>query len=140
MNMDYKIRISPIAKANIKEAVSYYKKEASLKVAENFVKDYELALQKVKQNPFFQIYYKNFRGLPLKKFPYIIFFQVDEIRKLISINAVFQGNQNIDKRPYKTAKDISSAVFFIFKRTSFYKFSKIKSVIFWYNCGLVIPP
>ncbi len=99
MNMDYKIRISPIAKANIKEAVSYYKKEASLKVAENFVKDYELTLQKVKQNPFFQIYYKNFRGLPLKKFPYIIFFQVDEIRKLISINAVFQGNQNIDKRP-----------------------------------------
>ena len=70
--MDYKIRISPIAKANIKEAVSYYKKEASLKVAQNFVKDYELALQKVKQNPFFQIYYKNFRGLPLKKFPYII--------------------------------------------------------------------
>ena len=64
--MDYKIRISPIAKANIKKAVSYY---------------------------------KNFRGLPLKKFPYIIFFQVDEIRKLISINAVFQGNQDIDKRP-----------------------------------------
>lgn len=35
----------------------------------------------------------------LKKYPYIIFFQVDENRKLISINAVFQGNQDIDKRP-----------------------------------------
>lgn len=46
--MDYKIRISPIAKANIKEAVSYYKKEASLKAAQDFVKDYELTLQKVK--------------------------------------------------------------------------------------------
>ena len=97
--MDYKIRISPIAKANIKDAVSYYKNKASTKVALNFVKDYEQTLQKIKQNPFYQIYYKNFRGLPFKKYPYIIFFQVDENKKLISINAVFQGNQNIDKRP-----------------------------------------
>lgn len=97
--MDYKIRISTIAKANIKDAVSYYKNEVSIKVALNFVKDYEQTLQKIKQNPFYQIYYKNFRGLPFKKYPYIIFFQVDENRKLISINAVFQGNQNIDKRP-----------------------------------------
>lgn len=97
--MGYKIRISPTAKSNIKEAVTYYKKEASLKVAQNFVKDYEQTLQKIIQNPFYQIYYKNFRGLPFKKYPYIIFFQVDENRKLISINAVFQGNQNIDKRP-----------------------------------------
>ena len=97
--MNYKIRISSLAKSHIKEAGTYYKKEASLKVAQNFVKDYEQTLQKIKQNPFFQRYYKNFRGLPLKKNPYIIFFQVDENRKLISINAVFQGNQDIDKRP-----------------------------------------
>ena len=90
--MNYKIRISSLAKSHIKE-------EASLKVAQNFVKDYKQTLQKIKQNPFFQRYYKNFRGLPLKKYPYIIFFQVDENRKLISINAVFQGNQDIDKRP-----------------------------------------
>ena len=97
--MGYKIRISPTARANIKEAVTYYKKENSIKVAQNFVKDYEQTLQKIIQNPFYQIYYKNFRGLPFKKYPYIIFYQVDENRKLISINAVFQGNQNIDKRP-----------------------------------------
>lgn len=35
--MNYKIRISPIAKTNIKKAVSYYKNEVSLKVARNFV-------------------------------------------------------------------------------------------------------
>ena len=37
--MNYKIRISSLAKSHIKEAVSYYKKEASLKVAQNFVKE-----------------------------------------------------------------------------------------------------
>ena len=46
--MNYKIRISSLAKSHIKEAVSYYKKEASLKVAQNFVKDYEQTLQKIK--------------------------------------------------------------------------------------------
>ena len=86
--MNYKIRISSLAKSHIKEAVSYYKKEASLKVAQNFVKDYEQTLQKIKQNPFFQRYYKNFRGLPLKKYPYIIFYQVDENRKLIPNSAI----------------------------------------------------
>jgi plasmid stabilization system protein ParE len=49
--MNYKIRISSLAKSHIKEAVSYYKKEASLKVVQNFVKDYEQTLQKIKQNP-----------------------------------------------------------------------------------------
>ena len=97
--MNYKIRISSLAKSHIKEAVSYYKKETFLKVAQNFVKDYKQTLQKIKQNPFFQRYYKNFRGLPLKKYPYIIFFQVNESKKLISINAVFQGNKDTDKRP-----------------------------------------
>ena len=52
--MTYKIRISSLAKSHIKEAVSYYKKEASLKVAQNFVTDYEQTLQKIKQNPFFK--------------------------------------------------------------------------------------
>jgi len=46
--MNYKIRISSLAKSHIKEAVSYYKKETSLKVAQNFVKDYEQTLQKIK--------------------------------------------------------------------------------------------
>jgi len=51
--MTYKIRISSLAKSHIKEAVSYYKKEASLKVAQNFVTDYEQTLQKNQAKSFF---------------------------------------------------------------------------------------
>lgn len=97
--MAYKIRVSPVAKANVREAVAYYKKKASLQVAQNFLKDYELTLKTIAQNPFFQVYYKDFRGLPLKKYPYIIFYQIDEEKNLISIKAVFQGNQDTGKRP-----------------------------------------
>jgi hypothetical protein len=61
--MAYNVKISPVAKADVRKAVAYYKKGASLKVAQNFVEDYELTLKKIVQNPFFQIYYKDFRGL-----------------------------------------------------------------------------
>lgn len=97
--MAYKVIVSPIAKADIRKAVAYYKKEASLKVAQNFVSDYELTVKKIAQNPFFQIYYKYFRGLPLYKYPYIIFYQVDEVNQLILIKAVFNASQDIEKRP-----------------------------------------
>lgn len=97
--MAYNVKISPVAKANVRKAVAYYKREASLKVAQNFVKDYELALTRISQNAFFQIYYKDFRGLPFTKYPYIIFYQIHENNKLILVKAVFNASQNIGKRP-----------------------------------------
>lgn len=97
--MGYKIKISPIAKENIKDAIFYYKTNVSLKVAINFLKDYEQTLDKITINPFYRVYYKNFRGIPLKKYPYIIFFRIDENKKQILINAVFHTNQDTGKRP-----------------------------------------
>ncbi len=40
-----------------------------------------------------------YRGLPLKKYPYTIFYKIDEDNKLILVNAVFQANQDTNKRP-----------------------------------------
>lgn len=97
--MAYNVKISPVAKADVRKAVASYKKEASLKVVRNFVEDYELTLKKIVQNPFFQIYYKDFRGLTFSKYPYIIFYQIDETNKLILVKAVFNASQDIGKRP-----------------------------------------
>ena len=77
--MAYKLNISPIARMNVRQAVIYYKENVSIKIAQNFIKNYELSLKKIKQNPFFQVYYNNFRGLTLKKFPYIVFVATLEI-------------------------------------------------------------
>ena len=79
--------------------MAYYKEKDSLKVAQNFLKDYEKTLYKIKQNPYYQIYYKNFRGLPLKKFPYIVFYTIDENLKVITIKAIFHTSQNPGKYP-----------------------------------------
>lgn len=58
--MTYRVIISEFAKEDIKEAVLYYKNKASSKIAVGFLEDYEQSLIKIKQNPFFQVYYKNF--------------------------------------------------------------------------------
>ncbi len=97
--MEYRVKVSPVAKDNINESLRYYKKEVSIKVAKNFIKDVEESLMILKRYPFFQIHYMNFRGLPLKKYPYIIFYQVDEIGSKVLINALFHTNQDISKRP-----------------------------------------
>src|SRR5690625_2796043 len=97
--MTYRVIISGYAKHNIKHGVAYHNNKVAAEAAAEFIQDYELALKKIKQSPHFQVYYKNFRELPLKRYPYIIFYRVDEKNKLILINGVFQANQNTDKRP-----------------------------------------
>lgn len=95
--MAFKVIVSPVAKSNVIEAASYYKKEVSNKVAQKFVEDYEQTIQRIRQNPYFQIYYKDFRGLTMRKFPYIVFYQV--AGDTILVKAVFNGLQDTKKRP-----------------------------------------
>ena len=95
--MAFKVFVSPIAKSNVREAAYYYKKEVSDKVARKFIEDYEQTIVRIKQNPYFQIYYKDFRGLTMRKFPYIIFYQVSD--DIIFVKAVFNTLQDTKKRP-----------------------------------------
>ncbi|AZI56581.1 type II toxin-antitoxin system RelE/ParE family toxin [Epilithonimonas vandammei] len=95
--MAFKVIVSPIAKSNVREAASYYKKEVSDKVARKFIEDYAQTIVRIKQNPYFQIYYKDFRGLTMRKFPYIIFYQVSD--DIIFVKAVFNALQDTKKRP-----------------------------------------
>lgn len=95
--MAYKIIVSPIALKNIDNAVEYYTKQASKKVALAFLDDYQKVYKALQKNPFYQFHDSNYRYLPFKKFPYIAFFIVDEPSKIVFLNAVFNTHQNPDK-------------------------------------------
>lgn len=95
--MAFKVIVSTAAKSNVREAASYYKKEVSDKVARKFIEDYEQTIVRIKQSPYFQIYYKDFRGLTMRKFPYIIFYRVSG--DTILVKAVFNALQDTKKRP-----------------------------------------
>ena len=51
------------------------------------------------QNPFFEIKIKNYRVLPLSKFPYIIIYKILEDTKIVDIVSIFHTSQNPKKYP-----------------------------------------
>lgn len=99
--MSYKIIVSPIASKNIEEAVEYYIKEATRKVASDFLKDFKETYKALQKNPFYQFHDNNYRFLPFDKFPYVAFFIVDEPSKTVFLNAIFHTSQNPSKFPDK---------------------------------------
>ena len=75
--MAFNTIVLPSAIRDIQEIIDYYdslQQGLSLKF-DNELNDYFLTLQK---NPFFQVRYANVRCLPLKKFPVMIHFTIEE--------------------------------------------------------------
>jgi hypothetical protein len=68
-------------------------------VAQMFSSDLDNAFKAPIQNPFYQIREKNFRALPLNKFPYLLFFEVLEEKKIVKIVGLFNTSQNPNKYP-----------------------------------------
>lgn len=96
--MNYNVKLVADAKNDFAEAHTYYLK-ISPKVAASFSIEVKSAIEHLEINPFYEIRAQNFRSIPLKKFPYLIFFDVDETRKEVKIVAIFNTNQSTEKYP-----------------------------------------
>ena len=96
--MAFEIVQYPEADEDILNAVDYYK-EISDSVVSSFEKQLSKAYDRLERNPFFQIRYDDVRALPLKKFPYVVLFHVDETKKIVYILSVFCTHQNPEKYP-----------------------------------------
>ncbi|WP_449389015.1 type II toxin-antitoxin system RelE/ParE family toxin [Chryseobacterium lineare] len=96
--MDFNFKFLPIAEENIEEATDYYAK-ISLKVLKDFNKQLDLSISRIITNPYFQKRFKSVRAFPVKKFPYIIFYEVNENEKMIYILSVFCTHQTPEKYP-----------------------------------------
>jgi toxin ParE1/3/4 len=99
--MSYKIVVTPDAIKNIENAVNYYKFEVSDKVAKLFINDYQKTFKDIQKTKYFQYFFEDFRGKPMKKFPFIVFYTINEEIKVIFIKAVFHTSQNPGKYPLK---------------------------------------
>ena len=95
--MSYKIVLTPVAKQNIDDATAYYKNKVSAKVAKLFIDDYRKTFNDILKTKYFRFFFRDFRGKPMKKFPFIVFYTIDEELKVIFIKAVFNANQDDQK-------------------------------------------
>ena len=96
--MIFNIVIEPRALVDIQEAIDYYESKQN-GLGEYFYQVIDEHLDTLSKNPFFEIRYKDYRGLPTKKFPFIIFYFIDEIVKTVYVMSVFNTSLNPSKYP-----------------------------------------
>jgi len=81
-------KINPQAKVDIQDHIHYYN-EQQPGLGKRFHKAIQASFKVIRKSPFFQIRYANVRCYPLKKFPVMIHYTLDEQKKEIVIRAVF---------------------------------------------------
>lgn len=96
--MAFKVIISKTAQREIENVFEYYNEiNASLPI--KFYTALNACYTHLESNPYFQKKYKDFRAFPLKKFPFLIFFHIDEEKKTIKVLSCFHTAKNIKKYP-----------------------------------------
>lgn len=96
--MTYKIVIEPRAIVDAQKAMDYYDGK-QIGLGEKFNSALNKHIESISKNPFYQIRYKDYRALPINKFPYIIFFYIKESESKVFIIGIFNTNQHPDKYP-----------------------------------------
>ena len=93
--MKYKIQIEPEVQLDIQDAAAWYNSQQK-GLGRRFYSEVKKHFKHLTTNPFFQIRYENVRCLPVKKFPYMIHFSVNETDKIIKVHAVTGTSRNPD--------------------------------------------
>ena len=96
--MKYEIVIEPRALLDIQNAIDYYDSK-KIGLGEYFLESIDEHFKTLEKNPVFQFRYKEYQALPVKKFPFLILFFVNEEFKKVYIMSVFNTNQDTKKYP-----------------------------------------
>lgn len=96
--MVYKIIVSPRAQKEIEIAIDYYALYSE-NAPEKFILFLKYSYQALAINPFFTVFYKNVRGLKIKKFPYSLYFTINEEQNTVKVLSCFHNKRHPNKRP-----------------------------------------
>lgn len=91
--MSFEIFIEPEVFKDIQENINWYN-EQKLGLGYEFYKVIQNSFKLLKLNPFYKIRYSNVRCLPIKTFPYMIHFTIDDNKNLIIVRAVFNTSRD----------------------------------------------
>lgn len=86
--MAFSITVEPVALVDIQQGIDYYDaKQVGLG------RKFEAALNRhfisLERNPFFEVRYEQVRCLPVKNYPYMIHFTVNEATQSVIVRGVF---------------------------------------------------
>ncbi len=96
--MEFDIIIAPRAQKEIENAIDFYAVH-SLIAAKYFIDSLSECYHKLSANPYFAIRYRNIRGIKLRKFPFSLYFVINENRNIVKILSYFHNRKNPSHRP-----------------------------------------
>ena len=96
--MAYSIIVSPRAQKEIENAIDYYEQYNS-NAPLHFIEALASTYHTLEINAFFNIRYKNIRSLKINKFPYSVYFVIDQAQNTVRILSCFHNKVNPDNRP-----------------------------------------
>lgn len=85
---------------DIVQAVEYYNSK-QIGLSEKFDAQVIKYIETLFTNLFYAVRYKDFRCMPIRKFPFLIVFYVNEANNTVFINTLFNTYQNPKKCPKK---------------------------------------
>lgn len=97
--MAFKIIISNEAQFDLEQSYLFYKERANKKVADNFFNDFKRSINVISKSPFFKIWIDDFHVKPLRKYPFLLFYTINESEKIIVIIRIFHTSQSPEKYP-----------------------------------------
>lgn len=71
--MAFKIIISDEAKTDLEHTYLYYRTKAGKRVADQFFKAFESSINIISKNPYFKIWFDDFRAKPMKNILFCYF-------------------------------------------------------------------
>jgi toxin ParE1/3/4 len=96
--MGFEIVISQRAQREIENAIQFYQM-LSLNVPNHFISFLNDVYRSLEKNPFFAVRYKNVRAIKIRRFPYALFFTIDESKNRVRVLSCFHTKRNPQKRP-----------------------------------------
>jgi len=95
--MSYRLSLTPIAEANLAESKVWYEGK-QIGLGEKFIQQVEFYFSRIQSNPkHFPLKKRNFREVYVKKFPFVIIYQI--IENDIIVFTVFNTHQNPEQKP-----------------------------------------
>ena len=91
--MAFRLKIEPLAKFDIQTEINYYNSKQK-GLGKRFHNEVKIYFNTIKSSPFYQIRYDDVHCLPLKTFPAMIHYTIDDSNKLVTVRAVVNTNKD----------------------------------------------
>jgi plasmid stabilization system protein ParE len=96
--MAYKLIVSKRAQIEIIKSIEFYESESNFAPAW-FVQELESTYKTLIENPNQKVRYKSVMSIKIKRFPFDLYFIVNEEKKQIRVLSCFHQKRNPSKRP-----------------------------------------